>query len=120
MLLIALITAGLVSTAHTGSAPAVSAAGPNAPSIVFDRPAPAPAKSEPIKAAPRPLPPDVRKAKPAAAAPLAHGVPLVVAPFACYEYIVNPALDPKDQAIVNPVMLQPACIKTSPGAPIQP
>lgn len=120
MLLIALITAGLVSTAHAGSAPAVSVAAPNAPAVVFDRPAPAPAKPAPINSAPRPLPANVHKAAKPVASPLAQGVPLIAAPFACYQYYVNPALDPKYQTIANPELRQPACVRTPPGAPVEP
>lgn len=121
MFLIALITAGLIGNAHTGSTPAVSAPVPDAPSVVFDRPAPAPVKSAPVKAVPRPLPPrDTKPAKPAAAPALAHGLPLPTGPFVCYQYYVNPALDPKYQAMVNPEILQPACINAPPGAPFEP
>ncbi len=112
MLLIALITAGLVSTAHAGSAPAVSLPVSDGPAVVFDRPAPA--KS-------RPLPPSTHKEpKPAAAPQLAQGVPLARARFVCNQYFVNPALDPKYQAIVNPDIQQPACISMPPGAPFDP
>lgn len=120
MLLIALITAGLVSNAHAGAAPVVSAPVSNAPAVVFDRPAPVSAKpaSPPVKS--RPLPTARKAPTPAAAPPLAHGVPLVAAPLACYQYFVNPALDPKYQAIVNPEIQEPACISTPPGAPFDP
>ena len=121
MLLIALITAGLVGNAHTGSAPAVSAPVADAPSVVFDRPAPAAPKPAPAKSIPRPLPPPENKpAKPAAAPPLAHGVPLANGPFVCYQYIVNPALDPKYQTFVNAGISQAACINAPPGAPLEP
>jgi hypothetical protein len=108
MLLIAIITAGMLTTAHTGSAPVVDAPVTNAPSVVFDRPAPPPVK---------------KPVKPAAPPPLAHGVPLVLpreTATACYGYNVNPVFDPKYQAIVNAGISQVGCINAPPGAPVEP
>ncbi|MGB6986352.1 MAG: hypothetical protein WBD74_10310 [Candidatus Aquilonibacter sp.] len=108
MFLIAIITAGMLSAAHTGSAPVVNAPVANAPSVVFDRPTPAPVH---------------KPVKPAAPPPLAHGVPLAV-PLAgtavCYRYIVNPVLDPKYQTIANAGISQAACINAPPGARVEP
>ncbi len=124
MLLIAIITAGLLNTAHTRSAPAVSAPVPNAPSVVFDQPAPAPAKPAPVSSVPRPLPVPVHKpAKPAATPPLANGVPLATAaarPYACLRYTVNPVLDPEYQSIANAGISQAVCINGPPEAPFEP
>jgi len=118
MLLIAIITAGLLNTVRTGSAPAVNAPVLDAPLVVFDRPAPEAPRPAPVK---RPQPPPTNKpAKPAVVPRLAHGAPLASGPFVCYQYYVNPALDPKSRAIVDPEILQPACIMTPPGAPLEP
>lgn len=74
-MLIALITAGMLSAAHGGTAPAVNVAVPSAPAAVYARPAPAPAK------------------------PLAPVAPLVVPrqpAVLCAAYNVDAALDQKN------------------------
>jgi hypothetical protein len=79
-MLLAIITASMVSTAHAGSAPAVNIAVPNAPTAVFARPAPAPAKLLP------------------------HGPPLILpraAPVLCAQFNVDAALDSKNHPDAN-------------------
>lgn len=79
-MLLALITAGMVSTAHAGAAPAVNVAVPSAPSAVYARPTPTPAK------------------------PLAHGPPLILpqaAPVLCGQVNVDAALDSKNHPDAN-------------------
>jgi hypothetical protein len=120
VIVIAIITAGLIGTGtvHAGSAPTVLA--PNAnPSVVFDRTAPAPAKSSPVSLPARPLPPPEHKPpKPAITPPqLARGLPYPAGASACYQYIVNPALDPKYQKIVNGAASQSWCVERPPGVP---
>lgn len=108
MFLIGIITAGLLDTAHTGSAPVVSATAAKAPLVVFDRPAPPPVK---------------KPVKPAVPPPLANGVPLATAaapPYACLRYNVNPVFDPKYQSIVNAEISQAACINGPPGVRAEP
>jgi hypothetical protein len=77
---LAIITAGLLSTAHIGSAPAINLPGANAPTVVFDRPAPAPAKTttQPVPQA---------SAEPPG--------------FVCYQLNVDAALNPKHESIAN-------------------
>jgi hypothetical protein len=99
MLVIAIVTAGLLGTTHTGSAPAVNAPSANAPAVVFDRPAPpAPSrpKPAPVKSVPRP------------------------GPVVCYGYTVNPVFDPKYQTILNAGLSQAACINGPPSVPVEP
>jgi hypothetical protein len=79
-MLLAIITAGMLSTVHTGTAPAVNVAVPNGPKAVFARPAPAPAK------------------------PLAQGPPLILPRepgVACLQYNVDAALDAKSHPNAN-------------------
>jgi hypothetical protein len=79
-MLLAMITAGMLSTAHTGTTPVVNVVTPKGPTAVFARPAPAPAK------------------------PLAHGPPLVLTHepgVQCLQYNVDAALDAKAQPNAN-------------------
>lgn len=92
MLVIAIITASMLNTVHTGSTPTVLAPTANA-AVVFDRPAPAPAKSS------TPAKPIETKST--------RGVAYSPGPSICYGY--NLSADPKHEAIAGSGVSQIWC-----------